>query len=108
MPRKRTATVEETTTVTQRVTLTEEDHADTLPRDHLGRWTTRPTPTERWNAQRRQQVWRAAEVVVAAADPTQEFAPLRLMDRETLRQAVNILRALPGAAPLELTLGRST
>lgn len=60
-----------------------------------------------WREQRARQVWRAAEIVVAAADPFLGPAPLRPLDRGTLQQVVNILRAGPAATPLELTTGRS-
>ena len=97
--------------ITERERITEEVTADMADTAEII-WAPGPRtpvhPTERWNAQRRQQVWRAAEIVVAAADPSTEYAPLRPLDEQTLRQVVGILRALPGATPLELTLGRST
>ena len=92
--------------ITERERITEEVTADLADTAEIV-WAPGPRtpvhPTERWNAQRRQQVWRASQIVVAAAE-----SGAQLLDDGTLRQAVNILRALPGATPLELTLGRST
>ena len=107
MPRDRkgrfTVTARRTTTVAEEVTVTE-DAADTAPIVWAAGFSRGfGQPAQQWNAQRRQQVWRASQVVVAAAE-----SGARVLDDGTLRQAVNILRALPGATPLELTLGRST
>ena len=92
--------------ITERERITEEVTADLEDTTEIV-WAPGPRtavhPTQRWNAQRRQQVWRTAEIIVAAAE-----SGMTVQDGGTLRMTVNILRALPGATPLELTLGRST
>jgi hypothetical protein len=107
--RKRSVTIRETTS--REVEIAEEHHDDTMPilsatpepLDWAPGWDDGAIAARHaYRAQRDEQAWRCAEVVVAAA-----AGGAREMDRETLRQAVIILRAGPGATPLELTLGRS-
>ena len=94
-----------TTTVTERVTI---DHDDTQPINWAPGWgdDVRVMPDFRAGAARRQraaQVERCADFLALWAASAQPSAdpPDRL-----IAEAAIILRAGPGASPLELTLGR--
>jgi len=106
MPRNRKGrfTAERTTTVTERVTI--ETHHDTslepLPHFAGPSWDGH-TMRNRYREQRATQVGRCADFLAlwdASAEPG-ATVPDRL-----IAEAAIILRAGPGATPLELTLGR--
>ena len=96
MPRK--LTLERT--VTERATL---EHDDTTPIAWAPGWDQVPTERHLYLAQRAGQVERCADFLAlwdASAAPGTEV-PERL-----IAEAAIILRAGPGASPLELCLGR--
>ena len=92
-----------TTTITETLTIGETHHDDTTPLNWVPGWDTRALQTRHAHRQQRAtQVRQAAFLVAAAAE-----GGITELDPETLRQAVVILRAGPGASPMELAFGRS-
>lgn len=123
MPRKRTLTARRTTT--EEVTITEE-HDNTLPGARFAPGWLDVLPDEVALEQRRQQAFRCLDLLwlhaasmapdadldaainaAKAADRFDVFADL-LPEPEALKEAsVTVLRAGPGATPLELEHGRT-